>query len=234
MVKNSKNNPDSRFKVRLRETTRRILRLFNYFSERDIEYNFAYRNVIGRKLSILDIGGCDSLLSLYLAKQGHKVTVYDFRFYPERHSNLTVIQGDFLINKLPAKSFDIIILVSTIEHTGFSSYGAPVQPDSDFKVMEKLKRLLNDSGKVVLTFPFNESEKIIPGFERWYDPVRIRKLFKNWFILNAEYWVPTVKILNHWLKWIPATKEDAASSYRLKGVQGVAGFVITLHPIKII
>jgi len=85
--------PDSRIKVRLREIARRAIRVFGGRSNRDVEYDFAYRNITGKRLRILDIDGCDSLLPLVFARAGHSVTVYDFRPYPERHPNLTVIQG---------------------------------------------------------------------------------------------------------------------------------------------
>lgn len=78
----------SRLTVRFREFERRLLRFLGGRSERDVEYDFAYRHVAGSGLRIIDIGGCDSLLPLTLAKAGHIVTVYDFRPYPERHPNL--------------------------------------------------------------------------------------------------------------------------------------------------
>lgn len=134
--------PDSPLRVRMGEIARRTLRLFGGRSNRDIEYDFAYRNVVGQKFCILDIGGCDSLLPIVLAKAGHRVTVYDFRPYPGRHPNLTVIQGDFLSNNLPSSSFDVVILVSTLEHIGLGGYGAPEYPDADFKVMDELRRIL--------------------------------------------------------------------------------------------
>ena len=150
--------PDSPLKVRLRETSRRILRLFGGRWIRDVEYDFAYRNIAGKELRILDIGGCDSLLPLTFAKAGHTVIVYDFRLYQERHPNLTVIQSNFLENQLPPCSFDAVVMVSTIEHIGLGGYGAPEMSDADFEVMRELHRILADGGRVILTFPFNERE----------------------------------------------------------------------------
>ena len=158
MARNSSPIPDSPLKVRLREISRRILRLFGGRSSRDVEYDFAYRNIVGKRLRILDIGGCDSLLPLTFARAGHSVTVYDFRRYPEHHPNLTVIQGDFVENQLPSGSFDAVVMVSTIEHIGLGGYGAPEKPDADFEVMRELRRILVDGGRVILTFPFNERE----------------------------------------------------------------------------
>lgn len=149
---------DSSLKVRMREMARRILRLFGGRSNRDVEYDFAYRNIGGKRLRILDIGGCDSLLPLFFARAGHSVTVYDFRRYPEKHPNLTVIQGDFLENQLPPCSFDAVVMVSTIEHIGLGGYGAPERADADFEVMQQLRGILANGGRVILTFPFNERE----------------------------------------------------------------------------
>jgi len=217
-------------KVRVREIERRIVRLFGGRSSRDVEYDFAYRNVNRKRLCILDIGGCDSLIPLVLSRAGHKVTVYDFRPYTERHRNLKVICGDFMKNQLPPKSFDIVLLISTIEHMGFGAYGVPEYKDADFEVMSHLRRVLIDGGKLVLTFPFNEKEKIIPGFERWYSVDRIKKLLTGWFVVDVEFWAPDKKVFGRWLKWGPATWDGAGRAYIEKGVQGVACFAITNQP----
>jgi len=163
--------PDSPLEVRLREIARRVLRLCGGRSNWDVEYDFAYRNITGKRLRILDIGWCDSLLPLAFAKAGHIVTVYDLRPYPERHRNLTVIQGDFLENQLPPCSFDAVVMVSTIEHIGLGGYGAPERADADFEIMRQLRRILVDGGRVILTFPFNERERELflnlRGGTRW-------------------------------------------------------------------
>ncbi len=53
------------------------------------------------------------------------VTVCDVRRYSETHPNLTVVEGDFLHNSFPDTVFDLVVMVSTIEHIGFGSYGDP-------------------------------------------------------------------------------------------------------------
>jgi SAM-dependent methyltransferase len=196
-----------------------------------VEYDFAYRNIAGKELRILDIGGCDSLLPLTFAKAGHTVIVYDFRLYPERHPNLTVIQSNFLENQLPPCSFDAIIMVSTIEHIGLGGYGAPERPDADFEVMRELRRILVDGGRVILTFPFNERERVIPRFERWHTAERLQRLFEGWFILDVEFWIAERNLLGRWVKWRPATMQEAARAYETLGVQGVACFVLSNRPL---
>jgi len=117
--------PHSRNRTRLRDVVRRLLRLVDARSSRDVEHEFVWRNVVGEKVRILDVGGSDSLLPLLFAKQGHNLTVYDFRLHTERHENLTTTQGDFLGNDLRDHCVDYVTLISVIEHTGLGSYGAP-------------------------------------------------------------------------------------------------------------
>ena len=186
---------------------------------------------MGKRLRILDIGGCDSLLPLTFARAGHSVTVYDFRPYPERHPNLTVIQGDFLENKLPPCSFDAVVMISTIEHIGLGGYGAPVHPDADLEAMRELRRILADGGKVILSVPFNERERVIPQFERWYTVERLQRLFEGWFVLDVEFWIAERKLLGRWVKWRPATMLEAACAYETCDIQGVACFVLSTRSL---
>lgn len=218
--------------VRFRELERRSLRLLGGRSERDAEYDFAYRHVTGRGLHIIDIGGCDSLLPLILARKGHRVTVYDFRLYPEKHPNLAVIRGDFLRNNLPANSFDIVMLISTIEHIGMGAYGAPEYPEADVKVMEEVNRILKEDGRAILTVPFDAREKVIPGFEKWYTPDRLKRLFQGWYILDAEFWVAEKKLLGRWVKWRPARMREAAQASERCGIHGTACFCLSKHPVE--
>ena len=168
--------------------------------------------MVGEHVSVLDVGGCESLLPLQLAKRGYSVTVYDFRQYPEQYPNLSTIQGDFLANKIPDNSFDFVVMISTIEHIGFGSYGAPVYADGDFLAMYQAKRILKPSGRIVLTFPFASKEHIVSGFERWYDIIRVQRLFEGMYLLTEEYYVPHTKVFGRVVKWLPASLEQISST----------------------
>lgn len=198
----------SRIRVRIRELQRRTIRFFGGLSNRESEYDFAYRQVVGEGVSVLDVGGCDSLLPLTYAKRGYSVTVFDFRMYPEQHPNLMTIQGDFLVNKLPDNTFDYVVMLSTIEHIGFGSYDAPVCEDGDFRAMAEAKRVLKPSGKIILTFPFASREHHVAGFERWYDLSRVQQLFEGMYVVAEEYYVPHTTILGRVVKWLPASLDQ--------------------------
>ena len=219
-----------RLSVRIKEAERRLLYLFGYRLVRDIEYDFAYRNILNTNSEILDVGGCGSLFPLILAKKGHRVTVYDFRTYPEKHQNLKTIKGSFLDNQLSDRQFDYIILISCIEHIGLGSYNAPLYEDGDWAAVQEIKRTLKTNGKAILTFPFTKEHTIIEGFERWYDIDRTKWLFSDLYILKEEYWIPEVKLLGHWIRWRPGTLHEAQEALRCHESQGLACFVISINP----
>lgn len=206
------NSYRAKVRARIREFERRMTRFLGGLSNRDSEYDFAYRQVTGKQVNVLDIGGSESLLPLQFAKRGYTVTVYDFREYPEQHPNLTIVQGDFLTNKFPDNSFDFIVMISSIEHIGFGSYGAPVYQDGDFLVMSEAKRIIKPSGRIILTFPFASKEHIIPDFERWFDIERVQRLFKGLYVLAEEYYIPQTKIFGKNVKWLPASLEQIIST----------------------
>ena len=219
--------------VRLRELERRTVRFLGGLSNRDLEYEFAYRQVVGEQASVLDVGGCESLLPLKLARRGYAVTVYDFRAYPESHPNLTSIRGDFLDNRLPDKSFDFVLLISAIEHFGFGSYGAPAYQDGDFRAMAEARRVVKPSGRIVLTFPMASRPHEVAGFERWYDIARVRRLVAGLHILAEEFYVPHTWFLGRVVKWLPASLDqitDVDDVVKRYGCQCVGCYSLSQTP----
>jgi hypothetical protein len=202
-------DPNSRLGMRVREILRRCLRLVGGRSERDLEYDFVLRHIGGHNLQILDVGGVGSLLPLYLARKGHMVTVYDVRQYPEKHPNLTVVEGDFLTNQSPDAAFDFVVMVSTIEHIGFGCYGDPLIEDGDMIAMQQVWRVLKEHGMVILTTSFTAQERIVNGFEYWYDMDRLTQLLDGFRLKVSEFWVPALWFGGRCLRWISATLDQA-------------------------
>lgn len=218
-------NRDSRLGMRVRQIQRRSLIWAGGRSERDVEYEFVLRHTVGHNLQILDVGGVGSLLPLHLARRGHRVTVCDVREYPEKDPNLTVVTGDFLHTIFTNASFDLVVMVSAIEHLGFGSYGDPVIPDADRIAMRRVRRILKEHGRVILTIPFAAEERIIQGFERWYDIDRLTRLLQDYRIIVSEFWVPTVWLCGRCLRWTPATFEKAKQAETVYGYHATACLV---------
>lgn len=171
-----------------------------------------------------------SLLPLQLAQGGHRVTVCDVRCYPEKHSNLKAVTGDFLTHPFAEGEFDFLIMVSTIEHIGFGHYGDPVVADGDLQAMKKVHRLLNADGKAVLTIPFTKQHRIIGTLERWYDAQRLACLLDGYHLEVLEWWVPVYWVLGRCLRWMPATLEMARDSKATYGYHATACLVAVKRP----
>jgi hypothetical protein len=167
-----------------------------------------------------------------LARRGHRVTTYDFRRYPERHPNLTSIEGDWLQNDLPSNSYDRVLFISAIEHIGFGSYGAPVAEDADFQALGEALRILKTSGRLILTFPFADKMRHIEGFERWYDVNRVRILLKGLHILAEEYYAPRRTIRGRIVDWRSASLKEIVVGDVLErfGSQCNACFAVAPRP----
>ena len=218
-------DPDSRLGVRIREALRRCLRLVGGRSERDLEYDFVFRHIGGHNFEILDVGGVSSLLPLYLVRKGHMVTVCDVRRYPEKHPNLTVVKGDFLANRFPDAAFDVVVMVSTIEHLGFGCYGDPFIEDGDRIAMQEVWRVLKEQGRVILTTPFTAQGRIVSGFERWYDMDRLTQLMDGFQLIVSEFWVPALWFRSRCLNWMPAELDQARRAESVYGYHATACLV---------
>ncbi len=161
-----------------------------FINERIAETPFALRALcpLPAGSRVLDLGCMESLLPLYLATAGFRVTGFDYRHYPYAHPNLTFVQGD--ITKLPfeAKSFDAVTCVSTIEHIGIGFYNDPRngrQPDT--AAMAEVKRVLADGGLLVLTVPFGKPATT--SQQRIYDQAGVERLISGFKPLTRKYYV---------------------------------------------
>jgi SAM-dependent methyltransferase len=222
-----------RIRVRFYRLGRYFLRILGGLESRDSEYKFVYRHVLGDNLTILDVGACKSILPLLWAKRGNKITVIDLQAYPERHQNLSVIQGNFLTYNFPNNAFDIVVMLSSIEHMGLGYYGAPECEDGDFKAMSEVKRILKPGGKIVITFPFIGEKPRGPHFKGFYDLSRTRRLFEGMSILKEEYYIPVVMIFGKVLKVVPVNIDQVTTTnYRSKKAQYscTACYVISPEP----
>jgi SAM-dependent methyltransferase len=142
------------------------------------------------------------------------------RRYPEKHPYLTIVQGNFLSNRLPDAAFDLVVMVSTIEHFGFGSYGDPLIEDGDKIAMQQIYRVLKKQGRVILTVPFAARHRICNGFERWYDMDRLAQLLDDLHIVVSEFWVPALWIRGRCLKWKLATLEQAKHRDQVRKILG--------------
>ncbi|MEJ2347979.1 MAG: DUF268 domain-containing protein, partial [Patescibacteria group bacterium] len=78
--------------------------------------------------------------------------------------------------------------VSTIEHIGLKSYGQAKQDvKADEKAVQKIASILKPKGQFIFTAPFGQHDTI-GTFERIYNENDIKNLFKQFKIINKEFY----------------------------------------------
>lgn len=122
-------------------------------SERIIEYSLLFQYLPSHPQKILEFGCAEGISPIQLCALGHSVTGLDFRPYPFAHKNFQFIQADILDWEPPAKSFDTVISISTVEHVGLGAYGDPIHNEGDKIAVQRLKASLKSGGTLLLTVP---------------------------------------------------------------------------------
>jgi SAM-dependent methyltransferase len=196
-------------RVRTVYAAQRVLSLLFGCTSRTAEYRFVLKNLPPVGSTILDVGCCDSLLALRLAKRGYKVYGIDTRRYQEKHPNLTFVQEDILRTSFPDRLFDAVIAISTIEHIGLGVYGDPIHDNADIMAVREISRILRPDGRLIVTIPFAAQYRLAKyggGYERYYDANTIGRLFEGFQIRAREFLVGMRRF-----KWVSASEQEASS-----------------------
>ncbi len=169
-------------------------------TERAVEYTWALTNAeMTENGRILDVGCKGSLFPILLAGMGFEVwgiDLSDIGRYKSRHPNFRFIKGNVTTAPLPEKYFDVITIISTIEHIDLKNNG-------DIECMKRLGRLLKENGKIILTTPFGSPAL----FERSriYDRERLGMIFEGMIVEKMAFF----KELEPG-KWLPAREDEVS------------------------
>ena len=162
-------------------------------NERIVEYPIVLR-WIKEQGRVLDIGCVSSRLPIQLASVGYDVHALDSRKYQFTHPNLTFHQCD-LFHWKPSIKYDVILLVSVIEHFGLGVYGDVVLPDADKQAVEMITEWLAPSGQLLVSVPFGVPA--VTRKHRIYNSDRLRELFghlhwekERYFMRRDGAWLP--------------------------------------------
>lgn len=192
-----------RFIFRLRIFLCQINNLLGRFNQRAIEYLWVM-NVLKdcRSKTLLDVGCTGSLLAHELCARGNRVFGIDINEHIMRNSREIFIKTNVLENKLPSNYFDVITVVSVIEHIGLSSYDQKIiSDDADLKTMAELRRILKPNGSLILTTPYEGKGPLrIHNFgkneiclERRYDKKRLDKLLNGFEMMKSSFFLCSLK-----------------------------------------
>jgi hypothetical protein len=163
-------------------------------NERIVEYPQVLR-WLRPQGTVLDIGCVSSRLPIQLASLGYTVHGIDVRPYPFQHPNFTFHQAD-LFTWTPPQPYDIILLVSAIEHFGIGGYGDLQLEEADFQALERVKPWLRSEGQLLVSVPYGQAA--VTDKHRIYDQARLTRLCAGFDWIEEAYfqrinetWRPT-------------------------------------------
>jgi SAM-dependent methyltransferase len=134
--------------------------------------------------TVLDIGCMTSRLPIQLASLGYEVYGIDIRMYPFSHPNFHFQKGDVL-SWTPERKFDIILLISTVEHFGLGAYGDPVMADADKVAVDRISGWLEKDGQFIVSVPFGRPA--VTSKQRVYDMERLKHVFCDFEWVDQKF-----------------------------------------------
>ena len=184
--------------------------LGNPVNERIIEYPWAIEHLKDQKgKKILDVGcGWRGLLASYLLSKGYDVYGLDIvqcrTLPPERF-----FLHDARDTTLADSSFDMIILLSVLEHIGID------EEEDDIRTMRDLHRILKEGGQILFTTPF--AEEYSNRGQRFFNSERLLKITGGFKILEERYF------FQRGTKWEEADLNQVReATHGYKGVHSIA------------
>jgi SAM-dependent methyltransferase len=153
-------------------------------NERIVEYPQVFR-WIKPGGSVLDIGCAKARLPYHLASMGYDVHGLDPRSYPLTHPNLRVHSAD-LFDWEPGRTFDVVLLISTLEHFGLGRYGDIEMVDADFRAAQKITDWIAPGGQLIGSVPFGVGA--VTSRHRIYDAERLSAVLSGYERVEEKYY----------------------------------------------
>jgi SAM-dependent methyltransferase len=88
---------------------------------------------------------------------------------------------------VPPGGFDVIISISSFDHSGLGRYGDPVDPEGDFQAMRTVYCSLNPQGYFIFAVPIGP-DVVVWNLHRRYGRERLPFLLEGWHVEAAVGW----------------------------------------------
>jgi len=183
----------------------------NLWGDRNVEYSWIVANIPEGPGEALEFGCGNSWLSLVAARKGFRTLAIDLTpiTWPYIHPLTRFIQTDIRNLELPARSLDLVINCSAIEHAGLARYGDDGDMDGDLAAMKRMGGFLKPDGTMLLTIPVGQ-DVTIAQLHRIYGAQRLPRLLEAFVIRSKEYWTKDDR--NRWV----VVSEDCALNQRFR------------------
>ena len=135
-----------------------------------------------KKKSVVNMGSLTPWYESMCLVYGAKSTTIDYNkiiTLSKRIKTITVKEWE-----KNRERFDVALSISSFEHDGLGMYGDPIDPDGDLKAMKKMKKIVKKNGILFLSIPIGK-DKILWNNARIYGEIRLKKLLKNWKLLDS-------------------------------------------------
>jgi SAM-dependent methyltransferase len=192
--------------------------------DREIEWTWTLGHVRRGPGRVLDFGSGNGMMALGTAFAGNDVVAVDLE--PEQYlfqpDGIEYVQGDFNVLDFEPSSFDQILNCSSIEHVGLAGrYGAADDLDGDLRAMEKMARILEPAGDMVLTIPVGLDAVHAP-LHRIYGNERLPRLLEHWEVREESYWAKP-----NGPRFEPVTRDEALAEAGSASYYALGLFVVT-------
>ena len=113
-----------------------------------------------------------------------KCTIFEVRDLKISHPKIEVRVQDLSVEREDLQpEFDLVTCLSTIEHIGLGRYGDPLDPLSDIKLANNIKKIVRPGGIVLMSFPVGIG-CVFYNLHRIYSPYRINKLLEGYELIG--------------------------------------------------
>lgn len=171
-------------------------------SERIIEYPLIFKHLEKDSGKVLDVGCYFSALPIQMASMGFDVYAIDPEDYQLKHPNFKFFKGDVQKSPFKGNFFDIITVVSTLEHIGLGFYKDKKDYRGDKEALKEIKRVLKQNGKLLLTVPYSKRYKVTNS-QRMYDKRSLTDLLSPEFKIVKKLLFRSVNG-----KWLSSTERS--------------------------
>ena len=137
--------------------------------------------------TILIVGSSDPWYEvLCLAFRARSIDVVDYNRVTYEHEQLrTFTAQEFWTSTTHEHTYDVVLCISSLDHSGLGRYGDPIAPDGDLIFMKQLATasFFSHATKVVVTVPLGE-DLLAFNLMRIYGKKRLALLFQDYSIVH--------------------------------------------------